>query len=143
MKKIMILLILIVASAAAFAQTGLFELSYGDSFEDCETTLVDKGFSNNIGDFGPNYFEPDDLGYVAYIELNLDDTRHLKGWTVVYTGEVHDDYEEVAMDAIISWHGEDYDVDYDDWDFEYYEWELENGRYVEAVWEVYFYVYYY
>ena len=67
MKKIMLLLVLIVASAAALAQTGLFELSYGDSFEDCEAILESKGFGNNIGDYGPNYFEPDDLGYVALL----------------------------------------------------------------------------
>ena len=47
MKKIMLLLVLIVASAATFAQTGLFELSYGDSFEDCQAILESKGFSNN------------------------------------------------------------------------------------------------
>lgn len=143
MKKLMLLLVLIVASAAAFAQTGLFELSYGDSFEDCETTLVDKGFSNYIGDFGPNYFEPDDLGYVAFIELSFDENDLLKEWTVAYTDEVYDDCEDVALDAVISWHGEDYELNYDDWDDEYYAWEIENGKQVQAYWEDYFYVVYY
>lgn len=145
MKKVFITAVFMMLVVLAFAQTGLFGLSYGSSRAKAAEILEERGFSP-AEDGEINLFLADEVSYAKSIRLNLDDDDLVKGWVVCYTDEVNDDCEEAVIDALVSWHGDDYDLDYDWDDAEYYVWSLENGKYVEAYWDYdyeYFWVEYY
>lgn len=146
MKKFMITLLFITAAMVAFAQTGLFELSYGDSPAEATLTLGKIGFTAGTMQNGTMYFSVDEIEYVNWIELRFDTNDQLTEWTVCYSDDVYDDCEDVVIEALISWHGEGYSLEYNDYDEEFYVWDLENGKTVEAAWDSYyedFYVVYY
>jgi len=146
MKKFLITLVFITFVVIAFAQTGLFELSYGDSPSTATATLEKAGFLSDTLQNGTMLFSVEDVEYVNWIELSFDADNLLDGWTVCYSNDVYDDCEDVVIEALVSWHGEDYTLEYDEYDDEFYVWDLDNGRTVEAAWDAYyddFYVVYY
>jgi hypothetical protein len=146
MKKIIFTLLFITAVALAFAQTGLFGLSFGDSFSKATLALEEAGFIPGTMENGSIYFEVEEVEYVNWVQLKFDANIMLTGWTVCYSDEVYDDCEDVVIEALVSWHGEDYDLEYNEYEDEFYVWQLENGKFVEAGWDGYyddFYVVYY
>ncbi len=139
MKKIYLTLLLAALLAGLSAQTGLFELSYGDTKEAALANLEDKGFSV-VRDSLETVVVSDGGDLVESIELSFsgeDDT--LNGWTVYYIPQDDDDIEEMVVDFIISWHGDDYEYD-PDW--EMYIWELDEDHSVSAYydWDYYYFI---
>jgi hypothetical protein len=124
------------------AQTGLFDLSFGDSREDAIANLESQGFVvDSSGDTYITLSDPDNY-YVDQIELVFADDS-LENWYISYLYVDDEDIEELVMDALIGRHGDDYS--WND-DMESYVWEFDNGNYVIAGWDYYddyFYAEYY
>lgn len=133
MKKIALLIAVFSLFAALGAQTGLFELSFGDDYESCEYLLDEAGLelSNDNGDI--KTFVAFDNEYVEFVELqfNVYDDE-LEGWTVYYIPQDDFDIEEDILGILEDWHGEDYERYEDE---EYYVWELDNNHLAEAFWD--------
>lgn len=142
MKKILVMGLIALMAAVLSAQTGLFDLSFGDSMDDAIEILESNGFS--VDETGENYMVmvDEENYYVNYLRMNFADGL-LVGWSIEYNDPDDEDIEDLVMDALVSRHGEDYYWE-DDW--EYYYWNLGDGAYVEAGWDwdyYYFWVEYY
>lgn len=116
------------------AQTGLFNLSYGDTWDDCDTILYDKGFSYiDINDDGGDLYYPmEDVPELADIDqlvLYFEGTEdELTGWAVFYIPSQSFNPEAVVVKQLEKLHGKGtYNKDE-----KYYSWELGKNRYVEA-----------
>jgi hypothetical protein len=133
MKRIAMLIALLVLFVTLGAQTGLFELSYGDDVDYCEELMAAKGFelSNDSGNV--QTYVSEDNNWVDTIELEFDlYDGVLTGWSVYYNPQSDEDIEQEVLDILVEYHGDDYEwYDYDD----YYVWDLENGHSVEAFWD--------
>ena len=133
MKKIAMLIALLSLFVVLGAQTGLFEISYGDDSQSCEELLNEKGFylDSDAGDVQTYY--PDDNEFVDSIELQFDPYDDaLIGWIVYYMPQDDSDIEQDVVDILVDWHGDEYD-----WldDEEVYVWDLEDSHTVEAYWD--------
>ena len=130
MNKMFLLLIMSALVFALGAQTGLFDLSYGDTRETALETLKQNGFEISTDDGTSVDLVPTDNYLVDRIYLTFNsDTSTLESWSIAYNPQEDEDIEQMVMDALISRHGEDYV--WDDFYMQYY-WSLENDRYVYA-----------
>lgn len=133
MKRIAILLAMLTLFVVLGAQTGLYELSFGDDSESCQDLMSEKGFYLEYDSGDVQTYYPDDNEFVDSIELEFDTYDDaLIGWVVYYLPQDDSDIEEDILDILIEWHGDDYD--WDD-DAEVYVWELDDGHSVEAFWD--------
>jgi len=133
MKKIAILIAMLTLFVMLGAQTGLFELSYGDDSQSCEELMSEKGFYLDYDGGDVQTYYPDDNEYVDSIELQYDPYDDaLIGWVVYYLPQDEEDIEEEIVDILVDWHGDDYDY-YDEDGM--YAWELDDNHTVEAYWD--------
>lgn len=133
MKKIAILIAMLTLFVMLGAQTGLFELSYGDDSQSCEELMSEKGFYLDYDGGDVQTYYPDDNEYVDSIELQYDPYDDaLIGWVVYYLPQDEEDIEEEIVDILVDWHGDDYDY-YDEDGM--YSWELDDNHTVEAYWD--------
>ena len=135
MNKIYLILLLVMLSAALTAQTGLFELSFGDSRETALATLEKVNFSITDDSGTKVTLADEDNSLVEGIVLNFSEKDStLVGWTVTYIEQEDEDIESTVIGILGSWHGDDYV--WDD-DMEEYYWYLDDTHTV-AAWYDYF-----
>ena len=130
MKPTLLTLMLLVILSGLCAQTGLFDLSYGDSYEKANETLTEDFYKYVETDHSPTYssYYSETNDYVDTIELFFDDVLdQLISWRITYRELDDDDILSAVLDAAISVHGEDYNWDED---YETYIWDLGGGKYL-------------
>ncbi len=133
MKKILILCLFAFSILLLHAQTGLFELSFEDDVETCVQIMAERGFQLEEGDDNSLIYTNADNDLVEYIELIFDEEDlYLIGWTICYNDVDYEDIEELVIDTMIGYHGEDYS-----WDvaLEIYTWQLNDTYMVTAGWD--------
>jgi hypothetical protein len=132
MNKILLLFVIVFAASILAAQTGLFEISYGASRDDVLSTLADKGFTVSNDEGSDIILIPDDNYKVDSIVLSFSSDNILISWAVYYNALDDEDIESIAIDALSSWHGSDFDYDENT---EEYTWDLGDGHYVYAYYD--------
>jgi hypothetical protein len=132
MNKILLLFVIVFAASFLAAQTGLFEISYGATREEMTDKLSEKGFSVTNDEGSDIILVPDDNYKVDSIVLSFSSENKLVSWAVYYNALDDEDIESIAVDALTTWHGSDFD--YDDY-VEEYEWDLGDGHYVYAYYD--------
>ncbi len=143
MKRMLLLVLLAISFVAVNAQTGLFEIRYGDTRSESIGLLESKGFV--LSEAGETFviLVNESNPAVAYAELRFDADDLLIGWSIAYN-DLEDEYiEDLVIEALESLHGDDWDYDYD---LEYYLFVLDENHYVEAGWsyfDSYYWVDYY
>lgn len=133
MRKLLLTMIVLVFALALSAQTGLFDLAFGDTSDTCDETLTYNGFEYSHETEEKVIYVPTDNAYVDSIELVFNADDELTSWSVCYLPQEDENIEEMVIDALVSRHGEDYDWD-DEW--EYYTWYLDDGHTIEAGWDL-------
>jgi hypothetical protein len=133
MNKIYLTLLMLILACMLAGQTGLFNISYYSSKQDAINNLEENGFQ--ISQRNDTYisFTPEDNDLIDSIEVYFSDSDgSVDAWNVYYNYLEDDDTEDVVINALVSWHGEDYDYDSDN---EEYTWELEGNHTVTAYWD--------
>lgn len=130
MNKLLVTLLLALVAFSLSAQMGLFELSFGDSRADATANLLnDKGFKTEYSGEYSATFILEGADYIDSVELHFNTAGALDSWTVNYIPQDDEDIEEIALNAVISWHGENYY--WDDYTWKYF-WDFAEGTYVSA-----------
>lgn len=133
MKKILSLAAFCIFIFALSAQTGLFDLEYGMTYEECYDELSAKGFEDIDAYDELVEFVNWDNEYVDVIVTVFDPLSDtLVGWYVVYMPQAEEDIEEIVIEAIESHNGEVYDYDADSG---IRTWDLGGDLGVEAYWD--------
>jgi hypothetical protein len=133
MKRLFWILLITLLASAMWAQTGLFDLSYGMGKDEALETLDTNGFTvSNETDYWIEAV-PVDNYYVEKMELTFSESSGgLTDWWIVYLEQEDEDIESLVMEALEERHG--YDYYYDDYAFES-SWDLGDGHYVYAGWD--------
>lgn len=134
MRKVFCFLALIVLTCSLSAQVGLFDLEYGDTWDNCDAVLYDIGFSYiDINDDGGDLYYPfedvPELNNVDQLVLYFEGGEdELTGWAIFYIPSDEFKPEIEVVKQLEALHGKaTYHSDED-----YYSWELGYGRFVEA-----------
>jgi hypothetical protein len=134
MKKIVFILIIGLLVLTLGAQTGFFDLSFGDSFYDCDENLYFCDFEyvglyNDVHVYYP-YEESEFEFAVDEVKLFFENGEdELTGWAILYYPSYKEDIGKFVIDGLKQLHGEGY-VYHEKG--EYYSWEFDNNRFVEA-----------
>ncbi|PKN72892.1 MAG: hypothetical protein CVU50_05030 [Candidatus Cloacimonetes bacterium HGW-Cloacimonetes-3] len=134
MKKAAFILVMSILVFVLGAQTGFFDLNYGDSFDVCDETLYYSDFEyvglyNNTHIYYP-YEESDYEFSVDEIKLYFENGEdELTGWAILYYPSYTDDIGKFVVDGLKKLHGENC-VYHEKED--YYTWEFGNRRFMEA-----------
>lgn len=133
MKKIFFLLIFIAMCISAFAQTGLFGLSYLDGKATCTQKLAKQGFKPSPDD--PSKYE-NDTEYPTMIVLYFSpDDLQLVSWLIIAAPETYGGYDEVEehfINLLQELHGEDFEYD---WDYLEAYWRLDSEHYISSAFD--------
>lgn len=138
--KLFFTVLLALLAFSLSAQKGLFDLSFGDSREAAVANLVSKGFTKGYDSGSTTTMNLPDADYIESVELYFGEKNStLVSWVVTYKPQEDEDIEEIALNAVISWHGEEYD--YNDVDEEWF-WSLDEDHYVVAKydWDYYYFL---
>ncbi len=136
MNKLFITLLFTFMIIAASAQTGLFNAKFGDTKQASIDNMINEGFEISTNDTNEVVMIPTDNYLIDSVTLNFSpDEDALIGWSVAYIPQDEDDIESIALEAVESWHGEDYV-----WDdnMEEYIWPLGEDKYVYAYYDYYY-----
>ncbi|MDD2229149.1 MAG: hypothetical protein PHY48_07055 [Candidatus Cloacimonetes bacterium] len=124
MKKTFFLLMVSLFAVAAFAQTGMFDLSYGQNIEDAHKALLAKGFKV-VEQLAPTteYSNKSVPNLISLKVRDAEDNGTISGWTIKY--QVDGDQDKIdkfvtdldALQGVTSY--------YDDW-FGEWVWVLDN-----------------
>jgi len=128
MKQIALILLLLGIVGGLCAQQGLFDLSYGYSYEKANQVLNDDFYKYVETEHSPTYscYYSQTNDYVDSIELFFNsELDQLVCWRITYH-ELEDDYIlDAVLEAAVSIHGEDYALDED---YGTYIWDLGDGK---------------
>jgi len=129
MDKTWFLLLFCLVLGSLSAQTGLFDLYFGQDKSEAIEFLDEYGFtlSNTISQ--TLSFENETNDYVHKIDLTFDEEDKLLSWDIYYNFVEDEDIEDLVYDALIERHGDDYE--YDD-EFDLRTWYLEEDHCVTA-----------
>ena len=133
MKQLTLILIFMAICLTAFAQTGLFGLSYLDSFATCTEKLSKSSFKLTSED--PAIFQ--DLNETEIRLYFSTNPKQLVAWWVIAPPDVYGGYDEVEEYFIIELeklHGSDFDYD---WDYLEAFWRLDEEHYVSAAFDAF------
>lgn len=134
MKKVLFFLIFTVFALALMAQTGLYDLSFGDSFDTCDETLYYSDYEyvgeyNGVHIYYP-YEESADEYVVDEIKLYFEgEDDALTGWAIFFYPDSKDNIETFVIGQMKELHGNDYVYHKNG---EYYSWDFADKRFVEA-----------
>jgi len=109
------ILVLCLTAYSLIAQTGLFDLTYGEPISNSRSNLTAKRMeiiyqSDTVIEYVPKS-ESASYSYVDGIILVLvPQTQKLAGWFIVYNSENSADVDKVILDALAEMHG--YDSEY-------------------------------
>ncbi len=105
MKRTVLIAILLVLTLGLFAQSGFFDLSYGDSYQKAKDTLT-KGDSRFVEDENEGgvctYLSPVEPD-IDHLALYFDDGK-LVSWKVYFGGYYDDDIYDFAMQWATDFH---------------------------------------
>lgn len=134
MKITLIALVFMILATGLVAQTGMFGLSFGDSYHKCASILQKEGFKLDGEPANNEYtFESSANEDIDSIILKMQPgADRLNGWTIAFN-IFGDEYEteDMVFELVIDLHGDDYE--YDD-TMETYTWSLGNKRFVDVTW---------
>lgn len=116
MKRAIITLILMLGAIFMFAQTGLYNLSFGDSYATAKNTLEtnDYKYAETANHEGICSYRSETNDFVDVIMLYFDTEKdELVAWQIFYNEVEGEDMEANIVDAAEDWHGvEEYWDDY-------------------------------
>ncbi len=134
MKKALIFLVFMVFALALAAQTGLFGVGYGDSFDTCDEILYYAdmeyvGEYNGVHIYYP-YEESADEYVVDEIKLYFEgEDDGLTGWAIFYYPDSKDDIESFVIGQMKILHGDKFVYHKNG---EFYSWDFDDKHFVEA-----------
>lgn len=123
MKQLLVTFLLLVMAIGLSAQTGLFGISFGQSRDNLEKMLKDKGFKIEVNESGQLLATNPKIKGLMRIEINLSTGKTVLTWDVFYDLEGNPELAKQIKDELYKLHGEA-----PIWD-DYYEelvWELDN-----------------
>ncbi|MCK9584925.1 MAG: hypothetical protein M0R69_08520 [Candidatus Cloacimonetes bacterium] len=107
LKKIIFLLITLALSWGLFAQSGLFNLSYGMPLDEADTILATAGFRPEGSEKNAVKYYSDINEFVAAILVFLEPkTQRIAGWFIKYNPDNGEDNDHLVIDRIANMHGE-------------------------------------
>jgi hypothetical protein len=132
MKQLLLAAVFVMSVLSLNAQTGLFNLSFGDSREECTDILETQGFSIDEATDSEIVLINSDNELVDHIILRFaGEEGILNSWSIAYNAVEDEDIESLATEALESYHSEGWDYD-EEW--EYYSIVIDDDHYVEAGW---------
>lgn len=106
MKKIIFLLITLALSAGLFAQSGLFNLSYGMTLEEADSILGAAGFQAEGSQKSAVKYYSDINELVSAILVFLEpNTQRIAGWFIKYNPANGEDNDHLVIERISNMHG--------------------------------------
>ncbi|PKN72893.1 MAG: hypothetical protein CVU50_05035 [Candidatus Cloacimonetes bacterium HGW-Cloacimonetes-3] len=134
MKKAVFILLLVVFTLSLAAQTGLFDLYFGESYEDCDLDLYYEGFTYSDEDLdGAEIYVPYEDEYLDYdvdhVRLYFENGKdELTGWAIYFIPSEDCNIEEVMVAILDKKFGAS---KYGSKETFYY-WPLKEPRFLEA-----------
>lgn len=130
MKRFLFLLFFSILIFALNAQEGIFNLKFDSTREEADETLTANGFIvySDEGNIVAYYDSTNE--YIDSINLRFNqDTGTLDEWFVAYLPQEEEDIEQIALNAVKSYHDA-----WDDYDEEskLYTWNFSDTRYILA-----------
>lgn len=107
MKKTILLLITLALSWGLFAQSGLFNLSYGMTLDEADAILGQAGFHAEGSQKNAVKYYSDINEFVSAIMVFLEpNTQRVAGWFIRYNPTNGEDNDHLVIDRIANMHGE-------------------------------------
>lgn len=107
MKKIIFLLIIVAISSGLFAQSGLFNLSYGMSLAEADSILARASFQPEGSQKQAVKYYSDINEFVSAILVFLEpNSQRIAGWFIKYNSDNGEDNDHLVIDRISNMHGE-------------------------------------
>ncbi len=118
MKKAMLMAVLLVMTAAMFAQKGMYDLQVGERIDRVKYNLKSKGFGDNDQTGQIITYDGNPETGIPYLQLNFTaEDSTLAAWHIVFDCSKNPDRIPQIMDELGKLHGiwdfmEEFDVDY-------------------------------
>lgn len=107
MKHILLIIILLACTAGLFAQSGLFNLAYGMSLAEVDSTLARAGFKAETSEKHTVKYYSEINEFVSAILVILEpNSQRVAGWFVKYNADNGEDNDHLVIDRISYMHGE-------------------------------------
>lgn len=119
MKRYILLAMLYLFIAVLMAETGLFDLSYGQDLAEAHTALLTKGFQETQRDDSPRTYKNDQIP--GLIDLQISDTFEVdtvSSWTVHYNVKDNAGLVQKLLSDLKAIHKKEpvqYDSNFDEW----------------------------
>ena len=118
MIKRILILVLCLAAYTLSAQTGLFDLTYGESISSSKDKMEANSFTmidqrDSVVEYVPDSESPSYKYVDGIILIVVPQTQKLAGWFIKYNGENSTDVDKVVLDALVEMHGDDSEYDED------------------------------
>ncbi len=129
MNKALLVLLLLVLGVGLYAQTGMFGLSYGDSYKKVKEKLakMDDHFTDTTTTGSERCFVGFEDAQVDHIDAKFDaKLEKLLAWKIFFDGYYDEDQYDYVMETVSELHGVG-DCDEDD-EYSPYYWELGGGK---------------
>jgi hypothetical protein len=126
MKKTLLTLVLLMLAWMLAAQTGLFSLSYGESYADAKKALNEDTYAYQeiSNKDGVSTFISETNDYVEKMLLFFD-KGVLVSWQIFFLEQEDEDIEELVAGSAEEWHGSE---EYWDEDYECWVWNLDGKK---------------
>ncbi len=126
MKQFLFTVLLSFLFITLFAQTGMFGISFNQSFTDAQKVLKDKGFVETEKVIGKAVYTNSKIKGLESVRLNLDgETNVVTGWVIKYSAKGDKAFIDKLTKDLTDLHK--VNPFYDDYYGEDV-WELENGK---------------
>jgi hypothetical protein len=119
------ILLLVLLPSLLPAKDNLLGLDFGLAFSRASKVLIDNGFTPDQPD-SLNFTNRD--GSCVRLFLGIEE-KLLLSWMICLPVPEQEDFEEQALSTLVSFHGDDYDYD---WDYSEAWWKLDEFHYVNA-----------
>lgn len=105
MKKTILTLAFIVLTLGLFAQTGLFDISYGQNRSDVEKNLKSQGFVVAETNDSEIVFNSPSIAYLNYIGISFDKDNQVDYWEIEYVPKDLEAFFEEMEQTLSEIHG--------------------------------------